>query len=394
MNDEATQSPQLVRAFDMQSKTNFGGISRDERRTPERLRVPTPPARALRVTRTCSTCGYTRSYASSALANFHHPRHSCVKAQRLASAARRSGSGPIRDCQHRGKPHLHGTRTAYVKDQCRCAECRAANSAASRTAYRNRVLGRWAPFVDAAPARAHIETLREAGIGIDQIARLAGISSSHVRELVPHSRTGRRPIQRVRPHTALRLLSIAVTDANRASRCHVDATGTRRRLQALVAIGWTHTALAAELCRSTTSLTRSMTSETVTARTARQVSDLYESVWDKKPHHATGDELAANDAARALAATHGWPPPMAWDDIDTDPSPYSDPATATDELDEIAIERAVAGDGMRLEHLTLAEQNEVVRRLTERGKSIRDIADQLATTKRTISRRRLAAPAA
>ena len=164
----------------------------------------------------------------------HAPKRNASQAAR-----RRTGGGPIRDCQHRGEPHRHGTRTAYVKDQCRCAECRAANSAASKTAHRERVLGRWAPFVDAAPVRAHIETLREAGIGVDQIARLAGISSSHVRELVPHARTGRRPIQRVRPETAQRLLAIAVTDANRASRSHVDATGTRRRLQALVAIGWT-----------------------------------------------------------------------------------------------------------------------------------------------------------
>ncbi|TQN43707.1 hypothetical protein FHU33_3169 [Blastococcus colisei] len=57
------------------------------------------------------------------------------------------------------------------------------------------------------------------------------------------------------------------------------------------------------------------------------------------------------------------------------------------DLDEIAIERALAGDGVRLEHLTPTEQDEVVRRLTEHGKSIRDIAQQLATTKRTISRR-------
>jgi hypothetical protein len=393
MYDEAKRSPRRVLARDMQSKTSIGG-SRDERPTPQRRRVPTPAARALRVTRTCSTCGYTRSYASAALANFHHPRHSCAKAQRLASAARRTGSGEIRDCQHPGQPHLHGTRTAYVKDQCRCADCRAANSAASRTAYRDRVLGRWTPFIDAGPVQAHIGTLREAGIGVAQIARLAGISSSHVRELVPHSRTGRPPIQRVRPDTARRLLAIAVTDANRASQTHVEATGTRRRLRALLAIGWTHTALAAELCRTTTSLTRSMTSETVTARTARQVSDLYERLWDKPPHHATDEELTAINAARALAACRGWPPPLAWDDIDTDPSPYSDPPAPTDDLDEIAIERAVAGDGLRLEHLTLAEQNEVVRRLTERGKSIRDIADQLATTKRTVSRRRLAAHAA
>jgi hypothetical protein len=241
---------------------------------------------------------------------------------------------------------------------------------------------------------AHVEALREAGIGVDQIARLAGLSASHVRELVPHARTGRRPIQRVRPETAQRLLAIALADANRAPRSHVDATGTRRRLQALVAIGWTHTALAAELCRSATSLARSMTSETVTPKTARQVSDLYDRLWDNRPQHATDEELTAVNAARALAARHGWPPPMAWDDIDKDPSPCADPPDLSDELDEIAIERAVAGDGMRLEHLTIAEQNEVVRRLTERGKSIRDIAGQLATTKRTVSRRRLAANAA
>jgi predicted transcriptional regulator len=358
---------------------------------------PRNPVHAERVARICPTCGYTASYASEPLANYHHPRHSCAKAQYSADAARRRTiGGPIRDCQHRGRPHLHGTRTAYVKDQCRCAECRAANSTASKTAHRERVLGRWAPFVDAAPVRAHIETLREAGIGVDQIALLAGISSSHVRELVPHARTGRRPIQRVRPETAQRLLAIAVTSVNRASRSHVDATGTRRRLQALVAIGWAQQALAAELGRSTTSLARTMTSEAVTARTARQVGDLYERLWDQQPQPHTEEELAASNAARALAESCGWPPPMAWDDIDTEPNPYANPPDDPDDddLDEIVIERALAGDGMRLEHLTLAEQNEVVRRLTERGRSIRDIADQLGTTKRTVSRRRLAAHAA
>jgi hypothetical protein len=233
---------------------------------------------AARVARTCPTCDYTAAYATEPLADYHHPRHSCAKARAIAEAAhrreQRTAGGPVRDCLHRGKPHLHGTRTAYVKDQCRCADCRAANSAASKTAHRERTLGRWAPFIDATPVTAHIQTLRAAGIGVDQIARLAGITTSHVRELVPHQRTGRRPIQRVRPETAQRLLAIPVTDANRAARSHVDATGTRRRLQALVAIGWTQGGLAAELRRSEASLTRTMTSETVTARTARQVSDL------------------------------------------------------------------------------------------------------------------------
>jgi DNA-binding NarL/FixJ family response regulator len=64
------------------------------------------------------------------------------------------------------------------------------------------------------------------------------------------------------------------------------------------------------------------------------------------------------------------------------------------DIDEIAVERALAGDGVFYDDLTSAEQQEVVRRLTARGRSIRDIATQLATTKRTVSRRRASLGAA
>jgi DNA-binding NarL/FixJ family response regulator len=61
---------------------------------------------------------------------------------------------------------------------------------------------------------------------------------------------------------------------------------------------------------------------------------------------------------------------------------------ATSDVDEIAVERALAGDNISYDHLTPAEQTEVIRRLTARGASIRGIAAQLDTTKRTVSRRR------
>jgi DNA-binding NarL/FixJ family response regulator len=112
-----------------------------------------------------------------------------------------------------------------------------------------------------------------------------------------------------------------------------------------------------------------MQSDSVTAQTARKVSATYEQLWNLRPPQAAQDQRAATDAARAFAAERA-------------------------ELDEIAVERALAGDGVHLEHLTPAEQHEVVRRLTERGKSIRDIAQQLATTNRTISRRRASINAA
>ena len=299
---------------------------------------------------------------------------------------KRTQTGSTRSCRHPRTAHVHGTRAAYVRDGCRCPHCRAANTAASNARHRERAFGRWHPFIDAAPTREHVQTLRAAGIGLDQIAKLAEVSASHVRQLIYQRRDGRPPIQRVRPATAERLLRVHVSTANRAPRSHLDATGTRRRLQALVAIGWTPSRLAAEMGRSTPELRRSMTSARVTATTAQQVRDLYERLWDVRPPHATSAQRAAIDTSRAYARRHGWLPPLAWDDIDTDPH-RPDDIQLDNAPDEIAIERAIAGDGIRLDHLTPAEQDEVVRRLTQRGSSIRDIADQLATTKRTVSSR-------
>ncbi|SFF61759.1 helix-turn-helix domain-containing protein [Blastococcus tunisiensis] len=349
-------------------------------------------------TRTCPACGYSGTYASDALADVHHARHSCAKHREAIERARRRvqrAQGRVRrDCTHPRARHVHGTRVAYVKDRCRCADCTAANTAAGRAVHRAQTFGRWRPFVDAAPVREHLRALRAAGIGVEQIAMLAGLSTSHVRELADPGRDGNPGIRRVRPETAHQVLRVRVDKANRAPRSHVVATGTRRRLRALIAVGWSQDELAARLGRSSAGLRRTMLSDAVTAQTAQDVSALYEQLWNLRPPQSTDDQRAAADAARAFAAERGWLPPLAWDDIDTDPQHHADPVDTDGDLDEIAIERALAGDGIRLEHLTPAEQDEVVRRLTERGKSIRDIAQQLATTKRTISRRRASINAA
>ena len=353
----------------------------------------------MRVRRTCPDCGYTSAYATAALADAHHRRHSCAKHRRGLEQVRRQAerlqSRVTRECTHPHARHRHGTRAAYVKDRCRCTECTAANTAASRTATRERIYGRWQPYVDAGPVRGHIAALRRAGIGVERIAQLAGLSTSHVRQLAEHG--GDVPTtQRVRPTTAAHVLSIGIDNVSRAPRSRVDATGTRRRLQALVAIGWTPELLAAELGRRPNSLHRSMTGLSVTARTAGEVVRLYERLWDATPPQVTSHQRAAADAARALAAAQGWLPPLAWDDIDTDPTspaPTAQPSRRND-IDEIAVERALAGDGVFYDNLTLAEQQEVIQRLTERGRSIRDIATQLATTKRTVSRRRASRGAA
>jgi AraC-like DNA-binding protein len=352
-------------------------------------------------TRVCPTCGYTHTYANDAIADGQFGRHSCAKHQRLARAAQRraerAAGGPTRDCQHPGHPHEHGTRAAYVKDRCRCRPCTDANTTYDRAAAREQTFGAPSPYVDATQAREHIQMLRRDGVGCEQIAKAVHTSPTHIREIAQSTnRTGNRPpITQIRADLAQRIL--AVTDRYRSPQSQIDATGTRRRLQALAAVGWPVAALAPQLGRTTTKLRDLFTCDTVQAQTAQRVSDLYDRLWDTPPARDTDAQRRASDEVRVLAAGQGWLPPLAWDDIDTDPDP--DPGSPharpdPDDLDEIAIERAVAGDHIRLAELTPAEQAEVVRRLTERGKSIRDIADQLATTKRTISRRRESAASA
>ncbi|MCW2705700.1 MAG: hypothetical protein JWQ37_3695 [Blastococcus sp.] len=208
----------------------------------------------MRVSRTCPACGYTADYASAPLADASNPRHSCAKHRRdLEQASRRAArlqARVTRECTHPQARHRHGSRAAYVKDRCRCTDCTAANTAASRTATRERLYGRWHPYVDAGPVREHIAALRAAGIGVERIAELAGISVSHIRELAEHSRGDSR---RVRPSTATRVMNIKIDDASRAPSSRVDAT-------------------------------------------------LYERLWNTRPPRATGEQRAAADAAQAHAA--------------------------------------------------------------------------------------------
>lgn len=103
-----------------------------------------------------------------------------------------------------------------------------------------------------------------------------------------------------------------------------SATGTIRRLQALIAAGWPPPILSAELKAGRTETARLLRSRRVAVRTARRVADLYDRLWDVDPatHGASPKAIAL---AKARAAAAEWPPPGAWDDdrID-DPSAVPD----------------------------------------------------------------------
>jgi hypothetical protein len=107
----------------------------------------------------------------------------------------------------------------------------------------------------------------------------------------------------------------------------VDGAGTRRRLQALIARGWSKRKLALRLGMKPSNFGITFVGRRVRASTARAVRVLYDELWDVAPPEAThGDRIAAS-RARRYARTQGYAPPLAWDD-DTIDDPAAKPEGA------------------------------------------------------------------
>jgi hypothetical protein len=127
----------------------------------------------------CRTC-YRRAWRADALpeplAKPDRPTHSCDYHH-----------GPDRAC--------------YAVCGCRCQACLDMHAEYERERRRLMAYGRWQPYVDAGPARRHVEWLIAQGMGKRTIAATAGIRRSTLRDLLAG-----RP--RIRPQTAERLLDV------------------------------------------------------------------------------------------------------------------------------------------------------------------------------------------
>jgi transcriptional regulator with XRE-family HTH domain len=225
----------------------------------------------------------------------------------------------------------HGTRARYVMGEgpgetpgCRCAACTEANRAYASQRERQQVYGRWQPRVEAGPAREHLRALSAAGIGWKRAAELSGVSTGAVSKLLFGGPGDRPPSRRIRPETAQKLLAVPLAGPSRAPAAVVDATATRRRLQALVARGYSQAALAARLGIQRSNFGQAVAGK-VTAATERAVSDLYDELWDVPPDESTHRARISVSRARNYARARGWCPPLAWDD-DTIADPEAGPA--------------------------------------------------------------------
>ncbi len=221
--------------------------------------------------------------------------------------------------------HPHGTAARYAHgpagdgvDPCREACCREAHNAARRKRRKTDAYGRGTR--DAEPVRAHVEALHAAGMPIAEITRRAQVPPRTVSSLL-YEMGGRPRTARVTHATAAKLL--AVTHPARPTEPESlmwPAHGTRRRLQALVAVGWSLAEISRRLDIDHKHLHRIVghrggtPPSTVTPATHTAVAALYDQLWDQAPPRGTRQERTAATRAMRRAQARNWAVPAAWDD--------------------------------------------------------------------------------
>lgn len=243
-----------------------------------------------------------------------------------------------------------------------CPTCRANASRYDRRRRAAIADGTWLSRVDVSSVLPHLVRLHASGMSLASIARAAGVSVRTVSD----ARNRRR--RTLNGPVAAALLAVAPT--RRIPAGMVDATATARRIQALMAIGYSLRSQACYLGRPIQRIWKLAHGQgTVTQQIADAVVQMY-------------DQLCLTPGpsvrARNIAARNGWSPPLAWDD-DTIGAPDAQPAGGEPGTDWLAIEQAL--NGQRPVHLLHStDKAELYRRL---------VIEQGMTSKRLRSRFRL-----
>ena len=226
---------------------------------------------------------------------------------------------PVRHCTHPRVKHAHGTSNAYRQDGCRCGPCTAA-AQKDRRAYKvARQTGRNNYQADVARVREHLVTMQDKyGVYPGTVVKAAGVSSATAWRIM----NGKAKISRA---VGARILRVSLDSLPDTAR--MNSLGTRRRLQALCAVGWPIAELGRRIGYQTPA--NILIREQADMSTVRAVAALYRELLGVDPDPVVGRRWA--EAARRRAAKNGWAPPGAWHDIDHDDTPEPDAAELEDE---------------------------------------------------------------
>lgn len=205
----------------------------------------------------------------------------------------------------------HGTRAAYAGDGCRCPEARQANTDYARTRDRRTLHATWgaAPPLSVPVERAQValNILQKAGWPLRRIVAESGVTRTQLARIRGNTA---RPVTTVYWSTYERLTSLIGQDPTPPGAALVDATGTWRRLEGLIALGYPQTWIAQRLGIGKALQIRH---DRVLARTAKAVALLYAELENTK---------GPSDRTRAMAARKGYLAPGWWDEDTIDDPTY------------------------------------------------------------------------
>lgn len=158
----------------------------------------------------------------------------------------------------------------------------------------------------------------------------------------------------------------------------VDAAGTIRRVQAMMAMGWTGEHLAARLGVNSRLVHHISAGRRIRvhAITAGQIKALCDEL---------GMQEGPSKVGRRVARKKGWVTVLAWDDIDNPAeAPDSGPAGAA-AADAVAVKRALDGE-VRFTALSDVDRSAVVAELRRMGLDTSAIAHRFRTNRAVITR--------
>jgi hypothetical protein len=297
--------------------------------------------------------------------------------------------------EHAGKRYTHATANAYVNGKCRCALCREENRLRAANRRKLQAYGRFeTAFVDAQPARDHLNALRAQGWGIKHISKLTGVGSTSLGVLA-FGRTESQQAQgdyrrpeisaRISRANSQKILALKFKPELNSDWHSVSTRGLIRRAQALVCNGYSFAWQAKQLGFVVANYHALLERKSCSKATFDRVAGLYDEFWDSKRFATTRNEKSAVSRALNLAKKGKFVPAMGWDDIDWDETP---PLVERD-LGLVDMQKVqMAVDGYQIE-LAAAEKVPVTLMLAQRGLTINQIAFVTKASRAAIEKRLL-----
>lgn len=225
--------------------------------------------------------------------------------------------------------HKHGEiSTCYIQHKCRCDDCRTQSTVRAAKRRKLQAYGRWDDgLVDAEPVRQHVRMLQAAGMGWKRIAEVSGVGNTAVSQLI-YGRKGSNKdprkgeiVKRIKREKAEKLLAVKPELENLRAGAVIDSRGFRRRVEALMCVGWSMSKQAKAIGVNRRNFGLMMTRSQVTVKHHLVMVDLFDRWWNAEPLRGNKFDLIAYNRTRNLARARKYVPPLGWDDIDLDDAP-------------------------------------------------------------------------